>query len=102
MYLCGYVVEIALKARVCQTLRWTGYPETRREFEDLRSFQTHNFDVLLRLSGVETRVKTRHLGAWSTAATWSPDVRYRTIGTTTAADAAEMISAARELLGVLI
>jgi hypothetical protein len=102
VYLCGYGVELALKARICQTLGWPGYPETRREFEDLRSLQTHNFDVLIRLSGIEARVKVGHLAAWATVTGWSPDIRYRAIGTATAADAAAMITATRELLGVLV
>ena len=41
-YLCGYAVEIALKARVCRKLGWAGYPETGAEFQNYRSFQTHN------------------------------------------------------------
>ena len=32
VYICGYAVEIALKARVCKTLRWSGYPSTASEF----------------------------------------------------------------------
>jgi len=31
-YLCGYAVELALKARICQTLGWTFFPETNKEF----------------------------------------------------------------------
>jgi HEPN domain-containing protein len=31
-YLCGYAVELALKARICKTLKWTGFPETNKEF----------------------------------------------------------------------
>ena len=26
-YVCGYVVELALKARTCRTLKWPGFPE---------------------------------------------------------------------------
>lgn len=33
-YLCGYAVELTLKARICATLNWSGFPETRSEFED--------------------------------------------------------------------
>ena len=25
IYLCGYAIELALKARICQTLKWGGY-----------------------------------------------------------------------------
>jgi HEPN domain-containing protein len=32
-YLCGYAVELALKARICDTLAWSEFPETAKEFE---------------------------------------------------------------------
>ena len=35
VYLCGYAVELALKARICETLDWDGYPSTNREFREL-------------------------------------------------------------------
>jgi len=28
-YLCGYAVEVALKARVCRVLNWPTFPSTR-------------------------------------------------------------------------
>jgi hypothetical protein len=31
-YLSGYAIETALKARICQTLKWTYFPETNKEF----------------------------------------------------------------------
>lgn len=34
LYLCGYAVELALEARICRTLKWDGYPETRSEFQE--------------------------------------------------------------------
>jgi hypothetical protein len=33
IYLCGYAVELALKARICQTLKWADFPETAGEFD---------------------------------------------------------------------
>lgn len=56
-YLCGYAVEIALKARICRTLNWADFPSTGGEFQAYRSFQTHDLRVLLRLSGQEERIK---------------------------------------------
>jgi len=53
-YLSGYVVELALKARICRTLKWRGFPEKRNEFEGLQTFKTHDLDVLLSLSGRES------------------------------------------------
>src|SRR3972149_4648130 len=40
IYLCGYAVEVALKARICSTLRWNGYPMTSNEFKNFQSFKT--------------------------------------------------------------
>ncbi len=31
-YLCGYAIELALKARICKTLRWPNFPDTNKEF----------------------------------------------------------------------
>lgn len=58
VYICGYVIELGLKLRICKTLKWEGYPNTNNEFKDLRSFKTHNLDVLLTLSGIEEKIKT--------------------------------------------
>ncbi len=30
IYLCGYAVELALKARICETLDWTRFPHRER------------------------------------------------------------------------
>ncbi len=101
VYLCGYSVEIGLKARVCRTLKWHGFPSTNKEFEGYHSFRTHNLDVLLRLSGSEVNIKTKYLAEWSVVAMWEPGTRYRPIGTATSVDAIDMIKSAKILLGVL-
>ena len=102
VYLCGYSVEIALKARVCRTLKWPGFPSTNKEFEGYHSFRTHDLDVLLHLSGAEVKIKhPKYLAAWSVVATWEPGTRYKRIGTATSIDATNMINAAKVLLGVL-
>jgi HEPN domain len=101
VYLCGYAVEISLKARICRTLKWPGFPSTNKEFEGYHSFRTHNLDVLLHLSGVEVKIKTKHVFEWSVVAEWEPEARYRPIGSTTFADATRMIDAASTILGDL-
>lgn len=101
VYLCGYSVEIGLKARVCRTLKWHGFPSTNKEFEGYHSFRTHNLDVLLRLSGTEVKIKTKYLAEWSVVAMWEPGTRYRPIGTATSLDATDMIKSAKVLLDVL-
>ena len=101
VYLCGYSVEIGLKARICRTLKWDGFPSTNKEFEDYRSFKTHNLDVLLHLSGAARKIKPTYLSAWSFVAEWEPDTRYKQIGTATSAEAADMINSAKILLRIL-
>ena len=96
-YLCGYVLELALKARICRTLRWKQY-QTGSEYQ---SFKTHSLETLLALSGVEHKVRPQHLADWSVEASWNPECRYRPVGSATAADAKEMLEAARRLLRVL-
>ena len=102
VYLCGYAVEIALKARICQTLRWAGFPPTPSEFQYVKSVQTHNFEALLLFSWMETRIKPALATDWSLVKTWTPEQRYNPVGTQTAADAAGMIAATRTLLKVLL
>jgi hypothetical protein len=101
IYLCGYAIETALKARICRVLKWPGYPSTRREFEGYQSFRTHDLDILLHLSGTENKIKTNHLAAWSIVATWDSNVRYRPIGSASSQEAADMIQSTKAILGVL-
>src|SRR3972149_32190 len=75
-YLCGYAVELALKARICRTLNWLDFPGTGAEFQAYRSFQTHDRAVLLRLSGQEPRIRLEHIPIWSALATWKAEWRY--------------------------
>ncbi|MBI4310885.1 MAG: HEPN domain-containing protein [Chloroflexi bacterium] len=101
VYLCGYAVEMALKARICRTLRWEGFPETGSEFRDFQSFRTHDLEVLLHMSGVEQNVLSRFPSQWASVATWSPDRRYFPIGTTSPGEAANMVEAARVIVRAL-
>lgn len=101
VYLCGYAVEIALKARICKTLNWDGYPSTGGEFQHYQSFRTHNLRVLLRLSGIEARTKATTMVAWSEVVSWEPELRSKPIGSTTRQVAESMLTSARTLLRVL-
>jgi len=98
VYLCGYAVELALKARICKTLKWPGYPETNKEFEPLKSFKVHDLDVLLRLTGRESVVKASYFVEWSAIAAWNPEARYKPIGSANAGDAKLMLESAALLL----
>jgi hypothetical protein len=100
-YLCGYAVEVALKARICRTLKWHGFPEAGQDFRGLQSLKTHDLEILLRLSGVEARLKTKHLAEWSAVVDWNPEKRYQPIGNSTQQQATDMVTSAKRLLGVL-
>lgn len=102
VYLCGYSIEIALKARICMVLRWAGYPFTKKEFEKYQSFKTHDLDVLLTLAGVERKIKTNFFAQWSAVAAWDPEARYKSIGTATKQDAQIMVDAAEIILMTLL
>jgi len=65
-----------LKNKICETLRWKGFPSTRSEFQDFQSFKTHSLDVLLRLSGAEDKIKKNFLAQWSVVAKWDPEARW--------------------------
>jgi len=101
VYLCGYAIEIALKARICDTLNWPEFPEKNNEFKDLASFRTHNLDILLRLSGLEAQIKQTHMGDWSIVMTWDPEARYQPVGHVDSARAQSMIDSVKNLLEVL-
>lgn len=94
-YLSGYVVETALKARICKILE-SDYPDSG---EISRSFLTHKFDTLLRLSGLgkawdsESNDNTIFKTNWSIATGWSEAERYNPIGTNEKSKIEELISA---------
>jgi len=100
-YICGYALELTLKARIADTLNWTGYPETKREFENLTSFKTHNLDVLLALSGRESEIKLNYFADWSMAAAWNPEARYQAVGAVSAHNCQSFIESAKRLISIL-
>jgi hypothetical protein len=69
IYLCGYAMELALKARICKTLKWTEFPETNKEFQDFQSFKVHKLDILLKLSGVKAKVERQYKAHWTIVST---------------------------------
>ena len=81
VYLCGYAIELALKGRICQTLKWEGFPTDGSEFKSYQSFKTHNLVALLHLSGLEPEISTQYLTEWSDVSEWDPESRYKSIGT---------------------
>lgn len=102
VYLCGYAVEIALKERICRTLKWPGFPATSGEFNYYRSLQTHNLEVLLNLSTAGDKVIAALAGDWSILAAWNPEQRYNSRGTKTMNDANKMVSITERALKVIL
>jgi len=93
-YLCGYVVELALKARICRVLGVTEYPE--HSF-----FKTHNFETLKLLAGFKERlvsgkVSSQLLINWSLVIQWSPEFRYAPPGTHSPAWVLQLLNAIRD------
>ena len=101
VYLCGYAVELALKARICTVLHWPGFPSTQAEFKGLQSFKVHELDILLRLAGREAKIRASYSTEWSVVTQWDPDTRYKPVGSSNRAAAASMISSTERLLKVL-
>lgn len=97
-YLSGYVVETALKARVCRMLD-SDYPESG---EISKSFLTHKFDTLVKLGGLQ-RTLDNELNSnvnfktnWSLATSWTEAFRYKPIGTSSQADVQDIINALQD------
>lgn len=101
-YLCGYAIELGLKYRICKTLGWTGYPSTSTEFQGYTSFKTHNLDILLRLSGIETTVKSKVFTDWGVVRLWNSEIRYQPIGSIKPIDSKEILKSSKIVLGELL
>lgn len=106
MYICGYAVEIALKARICKTLRWPDFPQTDSEFggqnRKYSPFKTHLLNLLLSYSGREGKVRNRFTAQWSLLDSWDPQSRYnptiKTTRATRARDKAALKAKARQMI----
>lgn len=95
-YLAGYVIELALKARVYKILDMTDYPESG---DMSRLFKTHKYDDLVKLSGLERKfdeAKKANVALftnWSLVTDWSEEFRYRPVGTNSKKRVQEIINA---------
>jgi hypothetical protein len=103
VYLCGYSLELILKRRIVTHLVWDGYPETAREFENYKSYKTHDLNVLLRLSGLEKAVQadTTIFAKWQIAKQWTSEMRYK-VGAVTQAEAQDIISATKDVVNFVL
>lgn len=92
-YLCGYVVELALKAAICSTFHVAEYPEKGSRLRE--SLKTHDFDDLKLLAGMDQAFSANStlLANWSVANKWNPDRRYEPRGRYARGDAREILDA---------
>ena len=63
VYLSGYAIELALKTRICRTLKWPLFPDV--SIKNPQTFKTHHLETLLGLSGIEGKVKLVHHAEWA-------------------------------------
>ncbi len=102
-YLCGYALELALKVRVCRHLKWNGFPENQAESKWSQALKTHDLAALLELSGVQNRIMSTYVADWSVIQrNWSPEARYRVIGSFSSTITQDMLQAATTLLRTLL
>jgi HEPN domain-containing protein len=94
IYLCGYAVELGLKARICEILKWDEYPTSGK----YATFKTHDLEVLLHLTGLEGKLKLEYMLSWSIVSQWNPEARYNPIGNVKHQDAKDMLDATKEIL----
>jgi hypothetical protein len=98
VYLSGYVIETALKARICKLLD-LDYPEIGTVS---RSYLTHKFDDLVKLAGLQNQLDNERNTNfnfntnWSLINNWSETIRYKTIGTSTQVDVEDIINALQD------
>lgn len=99
VYVSGYVLECALKAVICKTLKLADYPRNVQVQSSAISFHTHNFDILSMLAGMSQElsngIASRDLFQnWSDiTTTWKPELRYMPVGTWKKVDAEKMLHA---------
>jgi HEPN domain-containing protein len=101
VYLCGYAVELQLKAEICRLHRWPGFPSSNQEFEKLRALKTHDLDTLLNLTAKRAEIVGGYLTEWEEVKTWNPELRYIPVGSTDERKARSLLAAATTLLRVL-
>lgn len=94
VYLAGYAVELALKARICRLLSVAEYP-----INIGNSYKVHDLEQLRVLAGLSAEIdvaKNKDLfDNWSKAVTWDPEGRYEAHGTNNQASAKLILDSIR-------
>ncbi len=102
VYICGYAIELLLKARLCIDLKLPGFPESKQECKAFsinpHGLFTHDLETLLNQTILATQLKHAVLKEWSTCLQWDPELRYQPLGTFNEIMAKEMIRSTRAVL----
>jgi hypothetical protein len=103
VYLCGYAVEVSLKARICRTLRWSEFPNEPQEWKRHHSFlKVHDLELLSHWSGCGLELtKPPVREHWLEVTAWNPEMRYKLSGVVNRAESLRMLRAARALIDLL-
>ncbi len=104
-YLAGYSVELSLKVMISKTLDIDNLFVRRTEI--LKPFKTHDLDILMIYSGLETRflndkaADIHLMNAWSyitQTLKWSEEFRYHEIGSKSQIEAEKLLNAVNVFL----
>jgi|ERR1035437_1411627 hypothetical protein len=94
-YISGYVIEAALKARICKILD-ADYPDSG---EIAKSFLTHKFDILIKLGGLQKQLddelssNINFKTNWSIVTNWSESFRYKPFGSSNQTEITDLLLA---------
>jgi HEPN domain-containing protein len=97
-YLGGLAIECALKSTLARSTQRYEFPNLERT----RRAYTHDLEVLLKLSGLDTKLgeaEPHVKDAWARARSWNVEARYQT--GRAAADVVEFLEAVAGRRGVL-
>jgi HEPN domain-containing protein len=95
-YLCGYVVELALKARICRVLDTADFPDSGKLKQ---VYGVHDLVQLLYLAGLKQKLGLANkqlFDNWSIAVPWNPEWRYGAVGKVSKQDAEDILNAVRD------
>lgn len=110
LYLCGYAIELGLKAVITKNLNPSGksssshIPSTKEEFSVVSKITNHDLETLLGFlpSNIIQKIKTTYLADWSLVQKWNPEMRYAPIrGAAARNEAGKVISAVGRILNFL-
>ncbi len=104
IYIGGYCLEIAFKARLCKENNRSDFPENWLEFKkhNLQAWQKHSLIELAKLCHLYGFLKKHHRREWSSVQdVWSVEMRYKSANLKKE-DANDFINDTKALLKVIL